>query len=237
MSASWTTAAEAAVKDLRKIFGARLRSVVVYGAHADGVGGDEPVTCLALVASLEVADLDACAGAEPAWRRQNLATPLILPEDEFRRSLDAFPLEYAEIIRAHVHVYGDDPFNGLTIASEDLRRACETQIKSHLLHLRENYIEAAGRPQLVAELAQAAAGGFAALLRNVARLHGVPMSDRIAAAREGARLAGLPDDIVADVLTLEHTQAMPTTDPARLFPRYLAAVEDLARFVDSWRTR
>ena len=38
-----------------------------------------------------------------------MATPLILPESEFRRSLDAFPLEYGEIIRAHDIVYGERP--------------------------------------------------------------------------------------------------------------------------------
>ena len=70
-----------------------------------------------------------------------MATPLIVPADEFRRSLDAFPLEYGEIVRAHARVFGDDPFDGIPLAPEDLRRACETQVKGHLLHLREEFIE------------------------------------------------------------------------------------------------
>ena len=39
--------------------------------------------------------------AAHGWQREGIATPLLLPEAEFRRSLDAFPLEYAEILRAH----------------------------------------------------------------------------------------------------------------------------------------
>jgi len=37
------------------------------------------------------------------------------------------------------------------------------------------------------------------------------------------------------MLALEHQPAMRTSDPARLFPDYVAAVEQLARAVDSWR--
>ena len=53
---------------------------------------------------------------------------------------------------------------------------------------------------------------------------------------EGARIAGLPDRVVADVLALERPTTIPQSDPARLFPEYLAAVEQLARTVNSWRT-
>ena len=217
--------------DLRRIFGERLRSVVAYGEQSESA----PLTCLALVRSVDATDLDACARAVHGWHRHGLATPLILPEHEFRRSLDAFPLEYSEMIRAHAHLYGPDPFDDIRISPADVRRACETQVKSHLLHLREEYIEAAGRPLIVAELVQASAPAFAALLRNVAQLHGVLSTDRLEATREGARIASLPSDVVAAVLSLEHPDGIPATDPARLFPQYLAAVEQLAAFVDTWR--
>jgi hypothetical protein len=45
----------------------------------------------------------------------------------------------------------------------------------------------------------------------------------------------LSDGLVSDMLALERQPAIPTTDAARLFPQYLAAVEQLARAVDSWR--
>jgi len=169
------------------------------------------------------------------WDRHGLATPLILPDQEFRRSLDAFPLEYGEIIRAHERVYGDDPFAEATISREDLRRACEAQIKSHLVHLREGFIESGGQPKAVADLVTASAPAFAALLRHIAHLCGGPASGRAEAARDGARAAGLDEGIVSDMLALEQRSAIPTTDGARLFPGYLAAVEQLTRFIDTWR--
>ena len=230
----WRHAAAALVADLTGVFAGRLRSVVAYGPHLEG-DDDAPLTCLALVDSIAMSDLDACARRARHWNRQHLATPLILAEREFRRSLDAFPLEYGEILRAHERLFGNDPFEQVSISREDLRRACETQIKSHLLHLREGFIESAGRPQGIADLVATSAPAFGSLLRNVARLNGGPSGNRVDATRQGGRLADIPEGIVSDMLALERTHTIPTTDAARLFPEYLDAVEQLARVVDTWR--
>lgn len=233
MTAPWRPAADRLVASLRGIFGVRLRSVVAYGPQIeDGAGG--ALSCLVLVTDLTVADLDACARLAHTWRKEGIATPLLLPEDEFRRSLDAFPLEYGEIIRTHEIIVGANLFEGVTIDRADLRRACEAQIKSHLVHLREGFIESGGSPRAVTELVSASAPAFAALLRNIARLNGSDTRDRGAATRDGARLAHLPDGLVSDMLSLERPAAVATADPAKLFPEYLAAVEQLARFVDAW---
>lgn len=234
MTPTWQSAALGLVSDLRNVFGDRLQSVVAYGPHVEGDAG-APLTCLALVADLNAADLDACSRAAAHWQRRRLATPLILPRAEFRSSLDAFPLEYGEIMRTHQRVFGDDPFEGVAIAPADLRRALETQIKSHLVHLREGYIEAGARPSAVASVVHRSAPAFAALLRHVAWLNGSEIIERAAAAHAGATAAGLPDGLVSDLLTLERDGTVPTADPARLFPEYLAAVEQLARAIDAWR--
>ena len=169
------------------------------------------------------------------WTRGGIGTPLILPDSEFRASLDVFPLEYGEIVRAHTLVYGADPFAGVTITPGDLRLACEAQAKSHLLHLRQGYMQTGGRLPAVARLVAQSAPAFAALLRNVGRLGGVQTSDRMEATRQGAHAAGLSIDTVDAILALESPSALPASDPARLFPDYLTAVERLAAVVDQWR--
>jgi hypothetical protein len=234
VTSTWQHAAALLVADLQRIFAFRLRSLVAYGPHLEG-DADHPLTCLALVDSLSSGDLEGCARMAQHWKRNGLAIPLILPVQEFRRSLDAFPLEYSEILRTHARVFGDDPLDGISISPEDLRRACETQVKSHLVHLREGFIESGGRPQEVADLVSTSAPAFGALLRSVARLNGAAPQGRAEAARAGAHAAGLPESIVSDILSLEHRSGMPTTDAARLFASYLEAVEQLARTVDGWR--
>ena len=234
MAHTWQPAADILARDLGGIFRGRLHSIVAYGGQVDG-DATAPLQALALVSSLTASDLEACAHLTAEWRRGGIAAPLILPDGEFRASLDVFPLEYGEIVRAHTLVYGTDPFDGVVISPTDLRLACEAQAKSHLLHLRQGYVQSGGKLPAVARLVAASAPAFAALLRNVGRLNGVQTSDRMEATRQGARAAGLPDDTVSAVLALEHPSAVPASDPARLFPAYLAAVERLAAVVDQWR--
>jgi hypothetical protein len=234
MTSTWRAAADALVSDLRGIFAGRLRSVVAYGPRISGIEEDA-LRCLALVETLSAGDLDACAKATDGWQRHGLATPLILTAAEFRQSLDSFPLEFGEIIRAHERVIGDDPFEGLTVASEDARRACEHQVRGHLIHLREGYMESLGRPESVAALVAASTPAFTALLRTVARLAGVHRRSPAEAAFEGARVAGVSEGLVRDLLTLEGPSPFPRADAARLFPEYLASVEQLTRTVDTWR--
>lgn len=218
-------------EDLRRIFGERLDALVAYGWRPR-----DRVPSMALVQSLTLDDLSACSARTARWHRAGCATPLILTKHEFARSLDAFPIEYGEILATSVLVAGTGPFEGLAIAREDMRRACEVQVKSHLLHLREDYLEGGGRPSNVTALVRDSAPAFAALLRHMARL------DNVAATSEGELIAycstriGLDGRVVGDLLTLASPDTMASVDPSRMFPAYLANVERLATFVDTWHS-
>ena len=194
-----------------------------------------PVPTVALVTELTLDDLNACAERVERWHRDGAATPLLLTRSEFERSLDAFPVEYGEIIEHHDVLFGADPFAGLSISREDLRRACEVQVKSHLLHLREDYVESAAHRGEIDALVRESAPGFVALVRQLARLDGTRESgqpDLIAYAGERLHLDAR---VVGDLLALSDPEAATTIDAAKLFPDYLITMERLAEFVDRWR--
>ena len=140
-------------RELREVFGSRLQSLVVYGQRAQtsrhaqershaAHGHDTPPThTLAIVDSMTPGDLRACAVRVDAWHESGLATPLLIAAHEFEQSLDAFPFEFGAILADHVVVSGSNPFDGLRVETHDLRRACEVQARSHLLHFREECIE------------------------------------------------------------------------------------------------
>jgi hypothetical protein len=218
------------VNDLRSIFGNRLDTVVAYGTSAQ-----PRVPSLVLVETLTWPDLEACAGRAGAWHRHGCATPLLMTRQDFARSLDAFPIEYGAILHDHDVVYGSDPFDGLTIRREDLRRACEVQVKSHLLHLREDYLDGGGRHGEIDTLVRESAAGFVALLRHLARLDAAPANDNAALLDHAHRRFGLDTHLVGDLLTLSEPTGVTGVDALRIFPAYLAAVERLADFVDRWR--
>ncbi len=220
--------------DLRAVTAARLRTVVVYGPHAhDHASDDAPVHVLAIVRDLGFADFEMLARSEREWRRAGLATPFIVDETEFAGSFDAFPIEFGVILAHHEVLEGDDPFVGRSIDPADLRRACEVQVRSHLLHLREGYLETGGDPAAIHALVASSAGPLLSLLTHLARLAGQEARTPEALGAIAARWTGAPGGVLTDVLALAARRS-DAVDAARLFPAYLGAIDGLAGFVDRW---
>ena len=99
-------------RDLRSIFGDRLRSLVAYA----GIAGDERAATLAVVDGLSADDLRACVGRVAAWDEAGLGTPLFVAAHEFERSLDAFPFEFgailADLMAARQHISNQYEYYG-----------------------------------------------------------------------------------------------------------------------------
>lgn len=233
-------------RDLREIFGDRLQSFVVYGleAHAASSAGDAHgdahdrrlTHTMAIVDAPTADDLRACARRVATWHDAGLATPLLLAAHEFARSLDAFPLEFGAIVADHVVVSGKSPFGGLRVNPADVRRACEVQARSHLLHLREGFLETRGRADALAVLIVDSAAPFAALLESIARLQGIVAHDPDAVGRHAERALNLPAETVAGVVKLAGATEISSDEAVRIFPAYLDAVERLVKFVDGWKS-
>jgi len=161
----------------------------------------------------------------------------VLTPDEFRRSLDAFPLEYQAIMDRHVLVAGRDPFGGCRVDRQDLRRACEIQARGHLIHLRQGWMEAGSHAHALGALVVRSAAPLRALLSNVAALHGAPAATDADLSDFAAREAAMPAGVVVAVLALEHAGHDAEPGAAALLPEYLEASERLWRFVDAWKSR
>lgn len=232
-------AVETLARDLDRVFGARLESLVAYA----GQDGDDTIHSLALVEGLTFRDLAACVPLADMWHRRGVAVPLMLSQSELSRTLDIFPLEYAAIMSTHVVVRGRNPFAGIRIPAEDLRRACEVQAKSQLIHLREAFLESHGDGAALSRLIVRSAAPFRALLANIARLPddgqaaadtGTPLSDELL-ARMAERDMGVPEGLVREVLSSSRTGPSTLTDPTALLARYIDAAQQVWDYVDRWR--
>jgi hypothetical protein len=225
-------------RDLGRVFGGRLESLVVYSGH----DGDGSMHSLALIEGLSFRDLTACLPLAESWQRLRLAVPLMLSRDELRRTVDIFPLEYASIIATHAVVFGRSPFDGMAVPAEDMRRACEAQVKSHLIHLREAFLESHGEARSVAALIASSAPPFRAILANIARLPdaaapsttSVTLSDEVLARIAETRI-GIPAALVHDVLSSAATGQASIADPSALLARYIDASQRVWEYVDRWR--
>ena len=156
------------------------------------------------------------------------------------RSLDAFPFEFGAITKAYTLVTGTDPFDGLVVDPADVRRACELQARSQLLHLREGYLETGGRGNAVAELIVRSAPALAALVHSVASLRQRRDEDpELHEDAQGAvhrveNAAGLTPGSLSDVVKLVREGALSSDAAKRIFPAYLAALERLTQYIDRW---
>jgi hypothetical protein len=241
---SWREAVDGLLADLRGVFGGRLVSLAVYEAHGalgeapaggdDDVRHDGHVHAFAVVDVIGHADLARLAAFARDWDRRGLTVPLVLGAGELRESLDAFPLEFAQMIARHVTVAGDDPFAGLAVDDADLRRACETQARSHLLHLRQGFIQADNDPGALARLVAASAAPLRALLVSIARLHGVGARTPDALLRFAEERLHLPAESLRPVVSHGHGQRLDSLDAGAFFPGYLQAVEHLVTQVNQW---
>jgi len=206
--------------DFTRVFGQRFDALVAYA----------PTRGAAFASAVTAADLDALSMLTEVWHRSGLATPLVITSEEFRRSLDAFPLEYQAILDRHVVITGTPPFAGSSVPREALRRACETQAKGHLVHLRQSWLDAAGHSDDLAHRIAASALPLRVLLNHVASLRGSDAD----AAQFASETFPAHADVLRAVLALEHDGA----GAKALIPRlsqYLAACEAIWGFVDEWR--
>ena len=112
------------------------------------------------------------------------------------------------------------------------------QAKSHLIHLREGFLQAEGRGQAVARLIHA----VARLVRGAADDHLAELdraADDIAGRRSRAsrpRAIGLSESLVTRLLAVRAIRPPLSGDEAaQLYPPYLDASERVARFVDGWK--
>lgn len=223
-------AAERLADDLVRVFGERIRVIAAYEPAGGPGSADAIVHTIALVDRVRPDDLTALLTVVPAWHKARLATPLLLAQEEFERTLDVFPLEYESILSRHTVIRGAWPPGALAVNAADLRRACERQIKGHLIHLRGGFLETHGRPSAVAELIRASIPPFRAALQNIARLHEKPF------ASEEELSTFVQQELQADAAALREILAFSrggtTADAAPLLTRYIGLVEQLWRAVD-----
>jgi hypothetical protein len=156
--------------------GARLVTLLLYGSEAreQGAGNRERRTMntLLIVDRVDADTFTRLAEPVSAWVRANHPPPLILTEQEWRDSTDAFPIEYEDIRDAHRVLAGRDPWHGIRIDRADVRRQLEQELVGKLMHLRQSFAVDWHSPKRLAEAVRATRSGFLTMLRAVLRLAG-----------------------------------------------------------------
>jgi hypothetical protein len=167
----------------------------------------------------------------------------MLASGELERTVDVFPLEYSAILADYQVVRGADPFLGMSIAIGDIRRATEGQAKSHLIHLREAFLESHGETTRIGRLIASSAAPLRGLLTNIARLPdaahkaqpGASLTDESLATMAEARM-GVSAALIREVLGSSAGGHSTIADPSALLSRYIDATRKIWAYVDGWHS-
>jgi predicted nucleotidyltransferase len=229
---------EQLVEQLRAAFGSELRSVVLYGSAAAGehIPKRSDYNVLVLVEALSLERLRAAAAVSAAWGEAGNPPPMTLTVQEWRSSSDIFAMEYADIMERHKILYGDAPFDGITVDPGDLRLQLEHEAMGKLLKLRQGVLAAGGDGRRLVELLAASLSTIMVIFRAVLRLESVaPSKDNIGLSQAVARTAGF--DATPFERTVRHVrgeQPIAPTDAPSVVAGYLDGMEKLVAHLDRY---
>ena len=233
------------VTQLRAAYRERLASVVLYGSAAGGdhIPNRSDYNVLVLLESMPNAGIMtshavAASAVARAWREAGNPPPLTMTLEEWRRSADIFPMEYADILERNRVLHGEPPFEGITVSPADLRLQLEHQVMGKLLQLRQGALLAGADGKRQTELVAASLSTMMVLFRAVLRLHGErPPTDNAATATRVGALAGF--DAAPFVRAVRHVhgeEKLSPTESGQVLGGYLAAIEHLSRHLDGFAT-
>ena len=218
---------------LQAALGGRLVSLLLYGSAARGthVPGRSDVNTLLIC---DAVDEPLFAALGPVLRNWQNPPPLILTEAEWRQSADAFPIEYDDIRAAHHVLAGKDPWAGITVHRDDVRRQLEHELKGKLVRLRQAYAGTRGDARALTRVIAGSLAGFFTMLRAALRLAGRPVgtapADLLAQAAAAIGFAAEPLADLAAHAAGTGRLTLTAADPRAV--AYLAAVARTAEFVD-----
>lgn len=230
---------EELVRQLQLAYGNGLRSVVLFGSAVAGEhhGKKSDYNVLVVVDSLPLEKLRAVAAVSKAWAEDGNPPPMTFTMKEWKSSADIFPMEYADILERHRVLFGEAPFDGISVRPSDLRLEVEQQTMGKLLHLRQATMGAGGDSRLQLELLEKSLSTLMVIFRGVSRLQGdVPSQDYEELTTNLARRAGFaPEPFVRVVRHVRGTEKIPRESAESILESYLGAMETLVAYLNHFR--
>jgi hypothetical protein len=233
-------AARAWLEPVRRALGGEFIACYLTGSvlHQGFDPARSGVNLLILVRALDMDVLDRVAAAMPAPARDKpRMDPLLLSERQMRTSLDAFSIEWTEIVEMHLLLDGEDVLATLVVPRENLRLQCENELRTKLLTLRQAYLQARGDATGLETVLKSAASSFATLFRTLLRLGGeTPASGTPQVMDRVAEVYHLDARTLLEAWQVRFEPRRLKPDEVRaLYRRFVIQIERLVDVIDSLR--
>ncbi len=226
------------VTQLRAAYGERLAAAVLYGSAATGenVAKRSDFNVLVLLDHVDDGALAAASSAARAWQDAGNPPPMTMTVEEWQRSADVFPMEYADILERHRVLHGEPHFGDTEVDPSNLRLQLEQQVMGKLLQLRQGALLAGTDVPRQLELVSASLSTILVLFRAVMRLRGErPGADAASVIGRVAALTGIDGaPFLRASAHVRDNAKLTATSGAGLLSSYLGGVQALHRYLDRY---
>src|SRR6476659_5981371 len=164
------------LRDLQATHQDNLVSVVLYGSAAAGdhIELRSDYNLLITLQRITPEDLRLAQAPMREWQRLGHPLPVYFTAAELADAADVFPIEFHQMANARVVLYGQDPFELVTLSDANLRHQTEYELRSKLIQLRRMYIPASISIEKLCDLMSDSLASFAAIFRAVLILNRRP---------------------------------------------------------------
>ena len=224
------------VSDFKNIYNDDLKSIILYGSGARGeyVKKQSDINFLIILTEDGIKQLRNCLLFIPKWHKRKVSTPLFLTKEYIISSLDSYPMEFLNMQRNHLLVYGEDVLEELKIDTKLLRLQCEHEIKGKLLHLREEFLGTQGKKNLIAALIARSLPAFTTLFESLLFLKNeeIPKQSKQIFAK-AASVFKLDYDLFAKLHKVKDKSVKHSTEEMRsLMDSYIWEIRKVAEVID-----
>jgi|SRR6201991_4378553 len=225
------------IEDLRATHGENLASVVLYGSVAAGDDIERWSDYNLLIALNRITPEDLRLAQAPMreWQRLGHPLPVYFTVEELTDAGDVFPIEFFQMARARVVLFGTDPFEFVKLSGIHLRLQTEYELRSRLLQLRRLYIPASVSIEKLCDLMGDSLASFAVIFRAVLMLYGkeAPVQ-KLDCVRETARLLNFDPTPFEQIFEFRNANRIPSSEKEanEIFAAYLLQIGQVVEAVD-----
>jgi predicted nucleotidyltransferase len=226
------------IADYKNLFGDDLVSIILYGSATgqEYRPGKSDINFMIVLSEEGIEHLDLAFSSVKKWLKRNVAVPLFLTEGYVETSLDAFPIEYLNIQRNYMLVFGKDILKDLEFNPDFLRLQCEREIKGKLILLREKFLQTGGRGKALIEVIEKSLPAFIAIFKALVYL----MKGKDLPQEKTGIISAIAEELDIDAGVFEKLLdikegkvKLGETEITNLFKDYLRQARKLSKLVDA----
>ena len=227
---------EQLVERLRRSFGDRLVSVVLYGSAASNEdhSGYSDLNVLCVLTKTGVRELADAESLFRWWRGEGNPAPLLMSENELQNATDSFAAEFHDMQKQRRVLHGPDVIAGISIDTSFYRAQIEHDLRSKQLRLRQKAAGILSDDDHLRRLLVDSVSTFLVLFRHALALHGVdaPTGKRDVLERARERFAFDPAPFES-LLDIREKRIRPReVEPVGLLGPYLDGIASVIDAVD-----